>query len=189
MAIADHADGQSDGQSVIGNSPGGSEGIRPTCNWVTPGILLVGIVMGAAASGAAAQAPEGKRSVTGGVYTTEQARRGRDHYRKRCVLCHLDNGQGHAAMPVIPGESLEREGDAEAPAVAGEPFQKKWNGRTAWELFGTMASTMPVGSPRSLSPQEYADVLAYLFELNKYPAGQQELTPAREQLEAITIGR
>ena len=52
-----------------------------------------------------------------------------------------------------------------------------------------MASTMPVGSPRSLSPQEYADVLAYLFELNKYPAGQQELTPAREQLEAITIGR
>ena len=105
------------------------------------------------------------------------------------MLCHLDNGQGHAAVPVIPGESLEREGDAEAPAVAGEPFQEKWNGRTAWELFGTMASTMPVGSPRSLSPQEYADVLAYLFELNKYPAGQQELTPAREQLEAITIGR
>ncbi len=30
VAIADHADGQSDGQSVIGNSPGGSEGIRPT---------------------------------------------------------------------------------------------------------------------------------------------------------------
>ena len=152
---------------------------------------VIGIVLLVVSGGRAraAQAPEGKRSVTDRVYTTEQARRGRDHYRKRCVLCHLDNGQGHAAVPVIPGESLEREGDAEAPAVAGEPFQKKWNGRTAWELFGTMASTMPVGSPRSLSPQEYADVLAYLFELNKYPAGQHELTPAREQLEAITIGR
>jgi hypothetical protein len=52
-----------------------------------------------------------------------------------------------------------------------------------------MASTMPVGSPKTLSPQEYADLLAFLFELNKFPAGQNELTPAREQLESITIGR
>jgi len=154
-------------------------------------LVFVGIILSAVSGGraGAAQAPEGKRSVMDGVYTAEQAKRGRDHYRKRCVLCHLDNGQGHAAVPVIPGESLEREGDAEAPAVAGEPFQKKWNGRTAWELFGTMASTMPVGGPRSLAPQEYADLLAFLFELNKYPAGQRELTPAREQLEAITIGK
>src|SRR5918994_3205873 len=94
-------------------------------------VVLVGIVLSAVSGGRAraAQAPEGKRSVMDGVYTAEQAKRGRDHYRKRCVLCHLDNGQGHAAVPVIPGESLEREGDAEAPAVAGEPFQKKWNGR------------------------------------------------------------
>ena len=154
-------------------------------------LVFVGIILSAVSGGRAraAQALEGKRSVMDGVYTAEQAKRGRDHYRKRCVLCHLDNGQGHAAVPVIPGESLEREGDAEAPAVAGEPFQKKWNGRTAWELFGAMASTMPVGAPRSLAPQEYADLLAFLFELNKYPAGQRELTPAREQLEAITIGK
>jgi cytochrome c len=157
---------------------------------IVAAVSLTGILLMTGAGRArAAQAPEPKRSVMDGVYTTEQARRGRDHYRKRCVLCHLDNGQGHAAVPVIPGESLEREGDAEAPAVAGEPFQKKWNGRTAWELFGTMASTMPVGAPRSLAPQEYADLLAFLFELNKFPAGQRELTPAREQLEAITIAR
>jgi cytochrome c len=148
-------------------------------------ITTVALVGGTAR---AAQTP-GKRSVMDGVYTTDQAARGRAQYKKRCVLCHLDNGQGHAAVPVIPGESLEREGDAEAPAVAGEPFQKKWNGRTAWELYGTMASTMPVGSPKTLSPQEYADLLAFLFELSKFPAGQSELTPAREQLESITIGR
>ena len=156
----------------------------------TPVAALMILVALAAVGGnlRAAQAP-GKRSVMDGVYTTNQAARGRAQYKKRCVLCHLDNGQGHAAVPVIPGESLEREGDAEAPAVAGEPFQKKWNGRTAWELYGAMASTMPVGSPKSLSPQEYADLLAFLFELNKFPAGQSELTPAREQLESITIGR
>jgi cytochrome c len=138
---------------------------------------------------ALAQAPAVTRSVTDGVYTAEQAKRGRGPYEKRCVLCHLDRGQGHEAMPEIVGQSLEREGDAEAPAVAGEPFQKKWNGRTVWDLFSTMTSTMPVGSPRSLAQQEYADVLAYLFELNKFPAGPQELTPARDELESIAIGR
>ena len=132
---------------------------------------------------------QGTRSVAGGVYTTEQAKRGRGHYEKRCVLCHLDRGQGHEAMPEIVGQSLEREGDAEAPAIAGEGFQKKWGGRNAWELFSTMTSTMPVGSPRSLAPQEYADVLAYIFELNKFPAGSQELTPARDQLEPIAFGK
>jgi len=124
-----------------------------------------------------------------GVYTAEQAKRGRGHYEKRCVLCHLDRGQGHEAMPEIVGQSLEREGDPEASPVAGEVFQKKWGGRNAWDLFSTMTSTMPVGSPRSLAQQEYADVLAYIFELNKFPAGQQELTAARDRLEPIAIGR
>ena len=207
MAVADDADRQSDGQPVICNRLGGSDRTRRPCDWGRRvgrvlshvGRVLsdpakwtaVAVVVAAGAIGGsarAAQAP-GKRSVMDGVYTTDQAARGRAQYKKRCVLCHLDNGQGHAAVPVIPGESLEREGDAEAPAVAGEPFQKKWNGRTAWELYGTMASTMPVGSPKMLSPQEYADLLAFLFELNKFPAGQSELTPAREQLESITIGR
>jgi mono/diheme cytochrome c family protein len=200
VAVADDADRQSDGQPVICNRLGGSERTRPACDWGSRvGRVLsdpakwtaVAVVVAAAAIGGSARAAQtpGKRSVMDGVYTTDQAARGRAQYKKRCVLCHLDNGQGHAAVPVIPGESLEREGDAEAPAVAGEPFQKKWNGRTAWELYGTMASTMPVGSPKALSPQEYADLLAFLFELNKFPAGQSELTPAREQLESITIGR
>lgn len=136
-----------------------------------------------------AQAPSGTRSVSDGVYTTAQAARGREHYRKRCVLCHLDNGQGQAAVPVIPGESLEREGDAEAPAIAGEAFKKKWGGRNAWELFGVLSATMPPGGVGTLTRQDYADVLAFIFELNKFPAGSSELTPAREALEPISIGR
>jgi cytochrome c len=187
VAVADDADRQSDGQSVIRLAHVGRVLLDPA-KWTAVLVVLMIVAAAAVAGTARAQTP-GKRSVMDGVYTTDQAARGRAQYKKRCVLCHLDNGQGHAAVPVIPGESLEREGDAEAPAVAGEPFQKKWNGRTAWELYGTMASTMPVGSPKTLSPQEYADLLAFLFELNKFPAGQNELTPAREQLESITIGR
>jgi len=129
-----------------------------------------------------------KRSVIDGVYTVDQAKRGRDQYRKRCVLCHLDNGQGQQAVPEIAGQSLEREGDAEAPPIAGEEFLKKWNGHTARELF-EKTSTMPVGSPGALSPQEYADLVALILEFNKFPAGSQELSASRDQLELITIGK
>jgi cytochrome c len=153
---------------------------------------VAAVLIGAAAVigvGAGQAGPPTRRSVADGVYTAAQAQRGRDHYRKRCVLCHLDKGQGQGAVPDIPGESLEREGDAEAPAIAGDAFQKKWNSRTAWELFGLMAATMPVGGAGSLTPQEYADVLAYVFELNKFPAGALELKPGRPDLASITIAR
>ena len=157
----------------------------------TAALVAVGPEHGVSAAAGAGQAAASgaARSVLDGVYTAEQAKRGRGQYEKRCVLCHLDRGQGHEAMPEIVGQSLEREGDPEAPPVAGEVFQKKWGGRNAWELFSTMASTMPVGGPRSLAQQEYADVLAFIFELNKFPAGQQELTAARDRLEPIAIGR
>jgi cytochrome c len=138
---------------------------------------------------AAATSAQGARSVKTGVYTVDQARRGREHYRKRCVLCHLDNGQGRGAEPEIVGQSLEREGDAEAPAVAGEAFLTKWNGKTAGALYELLRKTMPVGGAGSLSAQDYADVLAYLLELSKLPAGQQELPAAPDQLGLVTIER
>ena len=157
----------------------------------TAGFLTIGSQQGVSAAAGAGQvaAAGATRAVMAGVYTAEQAKRGRGPYEKRCVLCHLDRGQGHEAMPEIVGQSLEREGDAEAPPIAGEVFQQKWGSRNAWELYSTMTSTMPVGSPKSLAPQEYADVLAYILELNKFPAGQQELTPVRDVLEPIRLGK
>jgi cytochrome c len=143
----------------------------------------------ASGSGRTFQAAGAPRSVTDGVYTAEQAQRGRDQYRKRCVLCHLGNGQGHRATPAIPGESLEREGDREAPPIAGDAFLAKWQGQTAGALFDTLTATMPPGGAGTLKPQEYADLLAYLLEMNKLPAGTRELTPARDDLTGITLGR
>ena len=141
------------------------------------------------AAGARALQAGAKRLAVDGVYTTEQAARGRGQYRKRCVLCHLDNGQGKQAVPESPGQSLEREGDAEAPPIAGSAFLEQWSGHTAGELFEKMSSTMPVGGAGTLKPQEYADLLAFIFELNKFPAGSQELPAARDQLDLISIGK
>src|SRR5688500_253373 len=84
--------------------------ITGTAAWVAVGSEQ-GVSAAAGAGQAAASAAA--RSVLDGVYTTEQAKRGRVQYEKRCVLCHLDRGQGHEAMPEIVGQSLEREGDPE----------------------------------------------------------------------------
>ena len=151
--------------------------------------LTLSAAQGVSAAGAAQAAAGASRSVKDGVYTVDQAKRGRALYDRRCVLCHLERGQGNASMPEIVGQSLEREGDALAPAVAGDAFLQKWGGRNAWELFSVMTSTMPVGGAKTLSPQEYADVLAYLLELSRLPAGSQELTSAREQLEPIAFAK
>ena len=140
-----------------------------------------------AAAATQASASGATRSVMDGVYTTAQAARGRGHYETQCILCHLERGQGQQAEAEIIGQSLEREGDSEAPELAGAAFLKKWTGRTVQELFEITATTMPVGGGGTLSPQEYADLLAYLFELNMFPAGTQELPPAGDQLTEIAI--
>ena len=38
-----------------------------------------------------------------------------------------------------------------------------------------MSLTMPESSPGSLSPEQYADILAFLLRLNNYPEGEAEL--------------
>jgi hypothetical protein len=122
----------------------------------------------------AAQAPPsaGTRSVLDGVYTEDQAKRGQARYR-RCILCHLDELQGDPAKPVAP--------------IAGEAFLEKWIGHTVKELLEKTSTTMPQDSPGSMTPQEYADVLSYMLQVNKFPSGKEELSAQSEQLDRILI--
>jgi len=47
--------------------------------------------------------------------------------------------------------------------------------RTAGDLLTVMSTTMPEMNPGALSPDQYADILAFLLRLNDYPAGEEEL--------------
>jgi cytochrome c553 len=127
---------------------------------------------GVAANAAEAQPAAGTRSVRDGVYTEEQAKRGQAQYR-RCLLCHLDELQGDPARQIAP--------------IAGDAFLEKWSSHPVKELFEKTSTTMPQDSPGSLSPQEYADVLAYVFQVNKLPAGKEELSAQKDQLDRILI--
>ena len=100
-------------------------------------------------------------SLKDGIYTAEQASRGRAVYDTRCAECHMPDLAGHEY----------------AGALAGYGFQLKWQDASLAELLGRIRS-MPLGRPGSLAPQEYLDILSYVLQKNSYPDGANELSAA-----------
>jgi mono/diheme cytochrome c family protein len=129
------------------------------------GIAMIAILL------AAALAAQGSRSVWDGVYTDEQARRGEQGYAQKCAACH--------------GAQLL--GADEAPALAGAQFLSNYNGQAVDDLFERIRVSMPAEKPGSLSRQQIADIVAYIFRFNSFPAGSKELSTQAEVLKQIRI--
>ena len=138
------------------------------------------------------------RSVWDGVYTKEQAKRGRPVYARNCTECHGDTPV--ALAPVRPNQMLlERQldflrvsdpgasGFSSAPPLSGGVFLRGWKGQTVANLYQFARSEMPQGSPGSLTDQQYADIIAYMFNLSRLPAGENELPSDPQQLNMIII--
>jgi mono/diheme cytochrome c family protein len=108
-----------------------------------------------------AQAP--KTSVKAGVYTAAQAERGQSVYRSKCASCHAPN------------------------RFTDDFFYQSFAGKPLWEMFDVISDSMPEDNPGSLKKEEYADVIAYLLQLNKFPAGEAELPTDKDALSAILM--
>jgi mono/diheme cytochrome c family protein len=111
------------------------------------------------------------RSVWDGVYSSEQAKRGQARYNEQCASCH--------------GQALE--GGESAPPLAGGEFLSNWGGLSVGELFDRTRSTMPQSKPGSLSREANAEILAYVFSANQFPAGKADMPQASEVLKEIKI--
>lgn len=98
-----------------------------------------------------------------GAYTEAQAARGEATYRANCTSCHATS------------------------AYVGEAFVRAWDGRTAYDIFELIRTTMPNDNPGRLSREQYADVVAYLFKLNRLPAGERPLPTDDEGLKQVRI--
>ena len=122
--------------------------------------LLAAVALAMATAGAAwAQ----QTSLGDGVYSANQARRGKTRYDASCAACHLGDLSGTLA------------GDAGAPPLRGEPFVSFIEGWDARRLFDFIKNTMPADDPSTLSDEAYLDILAYLFQTNDFPPGSVEL--------------
>ena len=131
---------------------------------------LAGALASFALSIAAAQAP---KTVWDGVYTEAQAARGKKLYINSCAACHNEGLQG---------------GDL-APALKGEDFLLRWNDKPMFELVDRIQKTMPQDDPGTLKPQENADIVAYVFQVNRFPTGMTDLGTDAAALKAIAIVR
>ncbi|MBO9670420.1 MAG: c-type cytochrome [Sphingobium sp.] len=133
----------------------------------TLGICLFIAVGAICGSAVVVRAQSTEKSVWTGAYTEEQAARGKAAYAANCAACH--------------GESLS--GIDAAPALTGATFLNNWNSTTAGDLFTRVKTTMPQNAPDSLPARTVADIEAYVFQANGFPAGQVAL-PANPALMA-----
>lgn len=140
----------------------------------TQAVGVVGVVFLVSAGAAvktSAQAPAGAGSSVGGVYTEDQAKRGEAVSNKFCTSCH----------------GPELSGGEAGPTLVGLEFLGNWNNLTVGDFYDRVHSTMPADAPGTLTPQQTSDVMAYVFKLNKFPAGTSELPTDLAVLKGIKI--
>lgn len=97
------------------------------------------------------------------TYSDSQAVRGRLWFQSACQSCH------------------------ELTDMASADFKVKWGGRTAFDLFEIIATTMPQAEPGTLSARSYVDIVAYLMQLNGMPAGTTALSVQQAALASTRL--
>lgn len=114
-----------------------------------------------------------RRGVWDGVYTTDQADRGR--------TALLDNGCSGC-------HGAELEGDR-GPALQGDGFIASWENSTLNQLLVKLRDTMPPLNAEQVRVSTKVDIIAHLLRANGFPAGAAELTSDPEALEGVRIVR
>lgn len=116
--------------------------------------------------GAVSQQPDSAaRTTSHGAYTVDQARAGARIFKEICSNCHT------------------------AAQFRDSTFLNSWKGRSVRDLFELVRTQMPMDNPGGLRRTEYADVLAYIFELNGLPPGDSTLPSDETRLRRIRIDR
>jgi len=122
--------------------------------------ISVAIVDGfpVASVGAAARqdAREQRKTVWDGVYTNEQAARGKGDYEDNCASCH-STGEG--------------------PSLVGDAFMRRWFEDNLNAPFTRMRTQMPLDAPGTLPDNVYVDIISFLLAASGFPGGAGELRP------------
>jgi S-disulfanyl-L-cysteine oxidoreductase SoxD len=112
-----------------------------------------------------------QRTVWEGIYSAQQAERGRAEYMKACASCHAEDLRGRST----------------APSLVEESFTFLWGDMPVGALLDRIQKLMPSDRPNSLSPDTYRDIVAYLLQANKFPAGDKEMDTDLDALRKVLI--
>jgi mono/diheme cytochrome c family protein len=105
-----------------------------------------------------ADAPAAEGSAASAFYTSRQASRGAGLFRDNCVSCHASS------------------------EFTGASFERRWRNRAVADIYEFVLYSMPDDNPGGLPEQTYADIIAYVLEMNDFPAGNSELPTSMEAL-------
>jgi mono/diheme cytochrome c family protein len=105
-------------------------------------------------------------------FTQAQFNRGAASYARNCVTCH--------------GPNLN-DGEFGGAPLTGNAFKAKYFGTTVDALYGFMSSAMPPGRAGQLTPQEYADLTAYIIGRNGVQPGSTELPSNIDALAKLSL--
>jgi mono/diheme cytochrome c family protein len=109
------------------------------------------------------------RTVADGVFTDPQAQRGQAIFKDRCSPCH--------------GAKLE---GVVAPPLTGPDFVADFSQRPLADLVAKIKNTMPANDPGHLMPQQAVDLVAYILQVGRFPAGPADLSMDDGALRQIT---
>jgi mono/diheme cytochrome c family protein len=124
-----------------------------------------------AAGASPAASPASSKTTLDGVFTDEEAARGKAQYNTSCSSCHME----------------DLSGSGQALPLAGDAFMDIWEGQTMNDLLGLVQGTMPQDRPGSLTPEQALDVISYILQQNKFPTGKEELKNDPDALKNILI--
>lgn len=141
-----------------------------------PGIALAAIVgLWTTGAAVATDGQSAESALSAALYTTAQAERGRGEYTTWCAHCHRSDLLGD-----------ER---AEVPSLAEDSFFLRWEGRSLSALYEMISKDMPGDKPGALDARACADIVAYILQVNGYPAGARELRAGAAALKDAVIER
>ncbi len=103
------------------------------------------------------------KTTMGGVYTADQAVKGKEVFQGTCSGCHT------------------------VASHSGPVFAARWMGKPLSEFYDYVSRLMPKSAPGTLSEDEYVWVTAYVLKLNGFPPSKRELTPELSILKTIRI--
>jgi S-disulfanyl-L-cysteine oxidoreductase SoxD len=96
-----------------------------------------------------------------GLVPAAQAANGENVFKIRCSECHATTD------------------------FTKSDFARAWDDRPLFELFEKVRSTMPDDKPGTYLPQEYLDVVLYIYKLNGAAEGEGEIKPDEAAMKAV----
>ena len=116
-----------------------------------------------------------------GLFTSEQAARGKVLYADKCAQCHGADLQGGSAGALS--------GPAFAASWNSSGFQGDWADTqlSVDDLDFIIRTTMPKGAGSSLAAEQYNDVLSFVLQQNGYGAGDTPLNSGSALLQQTLL--